>query len=416
MKIGIVTVWFERGAGYVSQQYKKMLEQEHEVYVYARGGEYFAKNDEHWDNEKITWDNYSYFRVPTFLNLKRFEKWISDNEIEIVFFNEQHWWLPVALCNELGVKTGSYIDYYTKETIPLFKNYDFLICNTKRHYEAFSWHPQCFFVPWGTDVDLFKPQITTADKNAKIRFFHSAGFNPYRKGTDLIIKAFNQIDSSDAKLIVHTQVDLGIYFPDLEATIEKLTRNNQLEIHTKTVTAPGLYHLGNVYVYPSRLDGIGLTMSEALACGLPLIASDCPPMNEFIVEGENGKLVSIDSYGMRKDGYYWPECYPSVNSLKEAMEFYTQHEDLIEIFQQKARSYAVENLDWKTNGKVINSLFSSLKISEGKDPESIKNFENNRYFYKKRTSLKLIWFTFFKVKPFAKKAIRFTKKVIRSKK
>nr|WP_294860858.1 glycosyltransferase family 4 protein [uncultured Fluviicola sp.] len=415
MKIGIVTVWFERGAGYVSQQYKKILEQEHEVYIYARGGEHFAKNDSHWDDGKITWDNYSYFRVPTFLNLKRFKKWISDNEIEIVFFNEQHWWLPVLLCNEMGIKTGSYIDYYTKETVPFFKSYDFLICNTKRHYEAFSWHPQCFFIPWGTDVDIFKPQITVPDKTHKINFFHSAGFNPYRKGTDLAIKAFDSLNAPEAKLIIHTQVDLGIYFPGLDPVIEKLLRRNQLEILTKTVPAPGLYHLGNVYVYPSRLDGIGLTMSEGLACGLPLIASDCPPMNEFIVEGENGKLVSIDSYEMRKDGYYWPECNPSVDSLKEAMDFYVENADKIETYQQKARAYALENLNWAVNAEPINQLFQSVGIIENKDLEFINQFENNRFFYKKRTSLKLVWFAFHKAKPFAKKVIRLTKKIFKIK-
>ena len=411
MKIGIVTVWFERGAGYVSQQYKKVLEQEHDVFIYARGGEYFAKNDIHWDNEKITWDNYSYFRVPTFLNLKKFKKWILDNELEIVFFNEQHWWTPVLLCNQLGIKTGSYIDYYTKETVPFFKSYDFLICNTERHYEVFSWHPQCFFIPWGTDVDIFKPQITASDNANEIRFFHSAGFNPYRKGTDFLIKAFDKINTLNARLIIHTQVDLKIYFPELDSIIEKLIQSNKLEILTKTVTAPGLYHLGNIYVYPSRLDGIGLTMSEALACGLPLIASDCPPMNEFIVEEENGKLVSIESYGMRKDGYYWPECYPSVDSLKEAMIFYIENADKIETYQQNARTYAVNNLNWMENAKVIGEIFQSVKIIENKDLESINRFENDRFFYKKRTSLKLVWFVFYKIKPHVKKVIRATKSI-----
>ena len=275
----------------------------------------------------------------------------------------------------------------------------------------FSWHPQCFFIPWGTDVDIFKPQITASDNANEIRFFHSAGFNPYRKGTDFLIKAFDKINTLNARLIIHTQVDLKIYFPELDSIIEKLIQSNKLEILTKTVTAPGLYHLGNIYVYPSRLDGIGLTMSEALACGLPLIASDCPPMNEFIVEEENGKLVSIESYGMRKDGYYWPECYPSVDSLKEAMIFYIENADKIETYQQNARTYAVNNLNWMENAKVIGEIFQSVKIIENKDLESINRFENDRFFYKKRTSLKLVWFVFYKIKPHVKKVIRATKSI-----
>ena len=41
MNIGIVTTWFESGAGYVSRQYKKILESPgNKVYIFARGGFY----------------------------------------------------------------------------------------------------------------------------------------------------------------------------------------------------------------------------------------------------------------------------------------------------------------------------------------------------------------------------------------
>ena len=33
--------------------------------------------------------------------------------------------------------------------------------------------------------------------------------------------------------------------------------------------------MGDVFVYPSRLEGIGLCVPEALACGLPVITTDC---------------------------------------------------------------------------------------------------------------------------------------------
>jgi len=55
-----------------------------------------------------------------------------------------------------------------------------------------------------------------------------------------------------------------------------------------------LYYLGDVYVYPTTLDGLGLTVYEALASGLPVIATDVAPMNEIITE-DNGKLVKVSS-------------------------------------------------------------------------------------------------------------------------
>ena len=55
MKIGIVTTWFERGAAYVSKQYLNLLEENHEVFIYARGGEGYAKGDPNWDSPNVTW-------------------------------------------------------------------------------------------------------------------------------------------------------------------------------------------------------------------------------------------------------------------------------------------------------------------------------------------------------------------------
>ena len=51
-KIGIVTTWFERGAAYVSKQFKEVWEKDNEVYIYARGGEDLAINDPKMDHKK----------------------------------------------------------------------------------------------------------------------------------------------------------------------------------------------------------------------------------------------------------------------------------------------------------------------------------------------------------------------------
>ena len=55
MKIALVTTWFERGAAYVSRQYRDLLRGDHEVLVYARGGESAARGDPRWDGDDVTW-------------------------------------------------------------------------------------------------------------------------------------------------------------------------------------------------------------------------------------------------------------------------------------------------------------------------------------------------------------------------
>lgn len=360
MNIGIVTTWFERGGAYVSLAYKNLLETEHDVFIYARGGEDYALNDPVWDKEQVTWGKKIDLSIPTPIDCKDFKKWISQRKIEVVFFNEQHYWHPVLLCNDLNVVCGAYIDYYTEETIPLFSNYDFLICNTKRHYSAFSWHPQCYYVPWGTDIHLFSPATFQVVEEKIVTFFASAGYDPYRKGTDFVIKAFHQLKGK-AKLVIHSQKPLKEYFPDLKELITHLEDAGKLTCIEKIVSAPGLYSLGDIYVYPSRLDGIGLSMAEALAIGLPIIASDNPPMSEF-VNSNNGKLIKISRLFTRSDAYYWPQCLIDCDHLVNLMQEYVDDIETIPFYKQKAREYAEHKLNWLDRKEQILSIFTNAKI------------------------------------------------------
>lgn len=359
MNIGIVTTWFERGAAYVSVQYRNALKKDNNIFIYARGGESTSKNDVAWDNENVTWGKNTNNPLATAVDLPDFKNWILNNKIELVFFNEQHCWEPIILCSKIGVKIGAYIDYYTEETIPLFGCYDFLICNTKRHFETFKWHPQVSYIPWGTDTKLFNLKNINSVEKEVLTFFHSAGYSPERKGTDLLIIAFEKI-RGNAKLVIHSQVKLRDQYPNLHSLIDKLEKQNRLICIEKTVTAPGLYHLGDVYVYPSRLDGIGLTIAEALSCGMPIITCDNPPMNEFITS-DNGRLVNIDKLYSRKDGYYWPQCEANISSLVECMQYYVDNIDDISNEKLCARNFALRELDWETNSKNITNLFKSYK-------------------------------------------------------
>lgn len=365
MNIGIVTTWFERGAAYVSRQYRDILAVRHNVFIYGRGGESYGVKDPNWDTMDVTWDKRSVMPVMTAIDIKQFKCWISEKNLDIVFFNEQHWWEPVLLCNRMGVKTGAYIDYYKEQTIPLFGSYDFLMCNTRRHYNVFKWHAQAYYIPWGTDINLFlntKPDLV---EEGYVTFFHSAGMNPNRKGCDLVIKAFAGLSNVRTKLIIHSQRNLKEYFPEMKELITELERRKVLICHEKTVPAPGLYHLGDVYVYPSRLEGIGLSIAEALSCGLPVITSDNPPMNEFI-DGTNGKLVKIDQLFPRSDGYYWSQCSVNLGSLKDCMQEYAQYPEKIRERKTLARRYAEKYLDWRRNAAVLPALFEEVMYLSNK--------------------------------------------------
>lgn len=372
MKIAIVTTWFERGAAYVSKQMADVLEQcGHEVFIYARGGEHVEAVSEPWSSYRVAQDPTPRLPMPTGMNRKCFERFIQANQIEVVLFNEQRYWAPVLWARSLGLKTIAYVDYYTEKTVPLFSAFDVLLCTTRRHYEAFSWHEGAEFVPWGTNIDLFVP--STDDRTRPlVKFFHSAGMNPHRKGTDLLLQAAVLLHEANRpfSLFIHSQKPIEAQFPERKRDIDELKHAGVLEIFHGTIGAPGLYSTCDVYVYPSRLDGIGLTIAEALSCGLPVVTTNNPPMNEFIREGA-GRLVDVERFENRDDNYYWPMSIASISSLAEAMNYYIDNPFELASAAKFARIHATENLNWQKNGLGVVAACENSQILKLKDDRKI---------------------------------------------
>jgi 1,2-diacylglycerol 3-alpha-glucosyltransferase len=318
LRIGIVTEWFDRGSANVSLNYVKFLRKNNfEVYIYTRQEHEMRQVDAWRDNNlhfgKKTWNSFG-----KSINKRDFEKWITDNKLRSIIFNEQQWCVPVIWAKKLGVHTVGYLDYYTRTSIQDFHVYDLLIAHTKRHQSAFNWHGNCLYIPWGTDIsiDWFSPEkLRKLDCKT---FFHSCGWSPDRKGTEILLKAFSSLKEYDFKLIIHSQIDLFEFFKGSE--LINILNDNSLNIQVihETVAPPGLYHLGNIYVYPTKLEGVGLTIAEALLSGTPVIVPDCPPMNEFVHEEYSKKLPIREVY-FREDNYFWPMIEVNAAELAKAM-------------------------------------------------------------------------------------------------
>lgn len=378
MNIGIVTAWLERGAAYVSNAYLETLSRKHNVFIYARGAEKYAKGDQKWDKEYVTWGKRIPWKINTYVDWKDFKKWKLKNNLEIIIFNEQHSWeIILKTLMEMEVIIGAYVDFYLSGTVPFFKFYDFLLCNTMRHYSVFKDHPQAFYIPWGADTDMYKYRVKDGTCNG-VTFFHSCGMSPLRKGTDILVRAFKQV-KGNAKLVIHSQ---GA-FDEHPSTASIVAKDSRIELIRAEVSAPGLYHLGDVYVYPTRLEGIGLTIAEALASGLPVITTNAPPMNEFVVHDLNGKLVDVERY--QKGYYYWPESICSENALTEAMQFYVDNINNLKDYKYLARKYAEDNLDWQKNSCNLPDLLESVSPKPQRLDRDLmaaaEKYESDRYNY-----------------------------------
>lgn len=358
--IGIVTTWFQRGAAYVSKAYADVLSTDLDIRIYARGGELMPIGDPEWDTPEVYWGEYVPGARKTFIDWADFKKWLEREHIDILLFNEQQSWDVVIRCKqELSIPIGSYLDFYTKESIPFFRLYDYLLCNTKRHFAAFEWHPNAWHVPWGVDLSEFKTSSIQPDHF----FMHNCGFNPYRKGTDLLVDAFQKLQTDEATLFIHSQRELAD-FPELEVQVKNDPR---ITWHIEDVAPPGLYRRGEVFVYPSRLDGLGLSLPEALANGIPSVAPDEAPMNEFIEEGVNGLLVKVDRRWQREDGFYWPMDEVNVDALSECMQTFWDKRESLGAWKEKTLEHARNKLDWHKNTR---GLIEKLQKVERAEPDN----------------------------------------------
>lgn len=388
MKIGIVTTWFERGAAYVSKQIRDVLvEQQHDVFIFSRHFCPVIPINEKWNESYVTRAKRQESPMPTDINKREFLAWIQKEKIELIIFNEQHYWQPIIWAKEQGIKVVAYVDYYKENTVEAFGIYDQIWCNTKRHFSVFEHFPQAKYIPWGTDINTFVPEESD---NKQVTFFHSAGMSPFRKGTDIFIEAAVELAQTNTnfRVLIHSQVNLTESLPKLSEKIKTLEQKNILSVVCETVTAPGLYHLGDIYVYPSRLEGIGLTIAEALSAGLPTIVTNEAPMNEF--SSPYCQTITVDKRYARADGYYWPQAIASHKDLAIKMNTYLADIDF-SVLKSKVRAYAEKNLSWHDNSKCLGTLVTQCELlsvdsaskaaADQIDQYKLPYFEKLRYIY-----------------------------------
>lgn len=355
--IGIVTTWFERGAAYVSKQYMNSVKNDFKVYIYARAGKNSSDNPD-WSFNNVTYDSELKNNISSLeLNLFSFFKWIKKNKIDTIIFNEQqNHFVPIELAQKLDIKCFAYVDYYTKKNgrcpVSTFEKYDGCFCNTLRHYNLIKrCNKNTYYIPWGTDITLFdKPKF---NRKVKITFFHNAGMWGIngRKGTSYLIEAWKLLlkKNKNIELIIHSQKEPPI----------KIPKNTRVIIKEKG--PPGFYYLGDVYVYPTKLEGIGLSICEAMAVGLPVITTNNPPMNEFVKHNVNGRLIKVKEFKTRDDFYYWDEAIVDINDLVKQMQYYINYPNKIIEHGKNARKLCKKKFDWNKNGKKVLEIIKRIQ-------------------------------------------------------
>lgn len=150
-------------------------------------------------------------------------------------------------------------------------------------------------MPMGIDSKrLFTPADATRDADARCRLLYVGRLSDI-KGIDVLIDAMPYVLAKIPQATL-TIVGGGEELPALRERAESagVSAAVRFEGAVPHERLTPFYRSADCFVFPSRSEGLGLTMLEAMACGCPVIASDLPAVRDAITSGENGILVPPD--------------------------------------------------------------------------------------------------------------------------
>ena len=302
LEIGIVSIWHVRGITMVARQLAAALESaSSRTHVFAR-----------WEAER-------FFNGPPVSHPRVVDcgqdpdpslivAWALERRLDAVLFCEVHPndWKRVFALRTAGVRVFATetLDLLRAEAIPHYGELDGMVHTAFFTAEAFrALHPRlpAVTVPWGIPPAPCASPV--AGMRARRRVVHVSGWGGLgnRKNTDGILRAGRRAAPPDATLVVYSQVPLDRYGTALTNAVRG---DPSIEIHEGTVPSIALAYVGaDLVLCPSRREGIGLPLLEALGAGVPVLVSQGRLMTNWIVPGEHGIVCPTT---VVRDGMYLP--------------------------------------------------------------------------------------------------------------
>jgi len=173
---------------------------------------------------------------------------------------------------------------------------------------------QCVIIPIGIEVDDYRPSLQEKRKievligksTDDIKILLTVGRLVKRKGVaSFIAQVLPQI--IQAHLDIHyLVVGEGPERCPIEAQVRVLGLEDKVSVlgRVDDRTLKAIYHLSDIFIMPnipveSDFEGFGVVALEACAAGLCVVASELEGIQDAVIHGQNGFLVSpydIDSY------------------------------------------------------------------------------------------------------------------------
>ncbi len=160
-------------------------------------------------------------------------------------------------------------------------------------------------LPLGTDPEHFRPGVDTSGVRARYglaegRWLLTVARLAAHKGIDTVLRVLSALGSEypDLRYLV---VGRGDRLSDLKGLARNLGVADRVRFLTNVPDSdlPALYNTAEIYMGLSRpaglmVEGFGISLSEASASGIPVIAGSGGGIPDAVRDGETGLLVKVE--------------------------------------------------------------------------------------------------------------------------
>ena len=165
-------------------------------------------------------------------------------------------------------------------------------------------------IPNGVDLARFRPGDPKTGDHVRFVFVGRLIAN---KGPDVALEAFRVVNERAANTRLSFVGD-GPMLPVLERTVRAHGLEDVVEFLGMRENVAEILRQGHVFVRPSTIEGMPLTILEAMASGLPVIATDVGGVKEIVAHGTTGLVVAPGS------------AAPVVDAMLELMDPQRRHQ------------------------------------------------------------------------------------------
>jgi L-malate glycosyltransferase len=236
------------------------------------------------------------------------------------------------------------------------KKADRLLCNSSHIYETLIQYGatpnRTIMIPWGVNLTIFHPgksSQTKSELGIQSRFvvFCPRAVHPIYN-QDIIIEAIPAIIArvTDIVFIFQKYNEDPQYLHTLETRIKEL----QLEDYVKWLPFQTSEHLAEFFrisdlvISVASSDSRPISILEAMACGVPIVASNLPALREIIKEGENGVLVPVRG----------------ASSLAEAVITLLGNSQVLEAISNNNATYVRDNANIDVQMQKIEAVYQTM--------------------------------------------------------